>query len=104
MLNENYYQFWDNVVLINASNSEEAYKKSIIKGKEYQVIYKNHEEETVEWKFAGIREMVEIYNNLEDGEEIAYSEGFCRKKENILKMIPSKEKLGIFKWEKSHKK
>lgn len=103
LLNESNIPYYENTILIKADNSEEAYRKAVKYGK-VRVKYKNPDGDTVTWKFAGVRELVVIYSPLKDGEEIAYSEGYCRSEENIKKKIPSKNKLGVFEWERRMKK
>jgi len=103
-INDNYYLYYENTHLIKAHDSSEAYKKANEIGKSGETRHENPDGEIVEWKFAGVAELVEIYNKLEDGEEIAYSEGYTRKVDNIKKKIPPKEKLGVFVWEKRNRK
>ncbi len=95
--------YWDNMILISATNSEAAYKKAIRIGKEGEYKTINTDGNYLEWKFAGVRELVEIYDELEDGSEIAYSEGYCNNFENIRRLIPPKNKLSIFEFEKRMK-
>lgn len=94
VFNSNLY--YNNSILIKARNEEEAYKKANKFSKESEIDYMNTDGNKVEWKFAGVRELVEIYDKLEDGSEIAYSEGHTRSIKNLLKKIPPKHKLGVF--------
>jgi hypothetical protein len=92
--------YWDNLVLISATNSQMAYKKAIKYGKEGEDKTINTDGNYLEWKFAGVRELVEIYEELEDGGEIAYFEGHCNSFKKIRKQIPPKNKLSVFEFEK----
>ena len=104
LLNANYLPYYNNTILIKARNSEEAYKKALKYGKLGERKHLNPYDEIVRWKFAGVEELVEIYGELEDMEEIAYSEGYVRSVDNIKKKIPRKSELGVFSWENEMKK
>ncbi len=99
ILNEKNPEFWDNLVLIKAGGSDSAYKKANKIGNILSGPYTNTDGDYVEWKFAGVRELVEIYNPLEDCEELAYSEGSAPSFKAIRKLIPPKNKLGLFEFE-----
>jgi hypothetical protein len=96
VLNKTYILNWNNMRLVKARNAEEAYRKANMFGKECEDIYMNTDGNRVSWKFAGVRELLEIYDKFDDGSEIAYSEGYAKNLKYLLNKIPPKEKLGVF--------
>lgn len=63
-----------NYHLIEAENAESAYNKLILLGSSYNISYENRDGETIDEKFVGICDLVEIYEPLEDLSEIFYEE------------------------------
>lgn len=97
----NKYSYEDDLLLIKANNSEIAYKKALKLGKDLEHSYINTKNEIVEWKFVGIKELVEIFENLEDGNQITFYRGSVSKISEIKKLIPKKENLRCIAWEKN---
>jgi len=67
------YLVWENLILIEASNPEEAYKKAMKHG------YDNEHEVRIDGRkghcrFKGLKDLVKIYDELEDGSEIEWRE------------------------------
>lgn len=104
IINNKQCTYWENFVLINSVNHERAYKKALKYGKECENNYLDKNGNHVFWKFAGIKDLVELLNLLDDEQEITYKQGIKRSFLAIKKMVPSKNDLGLFKYEKYYKK
>jgi len=80
---------WTNTVLIQAPSIEEAYDRAIRIGREnYSMRYKAASGETCIWKVLGLSSLVPIYEDIEDGAEIGFTdEGFiaARTSESLVK-------------------
>jgi hypothetical protein len=83
---------WENTILVNATNMDEAYDKAVEFGREASTPYKGGPEGIdVQWVFEGIVSLLPIYEELGDGSEVAWAE--CTR---TLKTI---RRLGISKEE-----
>ena len=87
---------WVNTVLIRASSLDEAYEKSLALGANYNESYKNTDDEVVTVRFRGLRDLLLIYEKLEDGAEILYSEYDEITEAEIAEMVTPKEQLGAY--------
>jgi hypothetical protein len=90
------YLYWDDLVLIKAINTEKAYRKACIEGKLRENSYINSEGHRVKWKFAGLRELVMIHDEIEDCAELACYQGNVKSIKYIKRFIPQKNKLTVF--------
>lgn len=105
IINKNYCSYWDNLILIKAKNADEAYRKAKKYGKGEENSYINTDGNNVIRKFAGIKDLVEVLNSyLDDEQELTYKQGLKRNFSNIKKMIPPKDSLGLFIYDKYYKK
>jgi hypothetical protein len=86
---------WENLILISANSPEQAYGKAIESGRasEGPVMLDGRPGFC---KFKGLRELVLVYDDLEDGVELEWHELELTKKE-IEKLIRPKRKLHAFK-------
>jgi hypothetical protein len=87
---------WENYHLIKAENPEEAYKKAIKLGKLQEDKYTNTDGEKVKWIFEGLTLLMPIYEELEDGAEIGWTEHENKAVKTIKSRVKSKEKLQVF--------
>jgi Domain of unknown function (DUF4288) len=85
-----------NTILVNANSLEQAYEKALGFGEAYNETFINNEQEEVKVGFAGLRDLFLIYEKLEDGAEVLYSEYEEITEEEIAAMITPKEKLAAF--------
>jgi hypothetical protein len=80
---------WTNTILIQALSLEEAYDKAVKVAKEnYSMRYKAASGKTVSWKVLGLSSLVPIYEDIEDGAEIAFTDdGYisAKRSENMVK-------------------
>jgi len=95
------YSYCDNLTLIKAKNSEAAYKKALVFGKDMEHRYINTDDEIVESRFDGVAELDEVFETLEDGNQITYSQGFVKNLTDIKRLIPKKENLRGIAWERN---
>src|SRR5215475_3174036 len=88
------YQVWENLILIKAQNPEEAYQKALKHG------FDNEESVTIDgrqgWcKFKGLRSLVAVYEDIEDGAEIEWRE-YIVEKDMLESLVKAKENLPAF--------
>lgn len=83
-------------ILVNASDAEEAYTKALAFGTERNQEWHNNEGVLITVTFRGLHDLYEIYEELTDGAEIAYSKYEDISREDIERMIKPKEELGVF--------
>ena len=85
---------WENTVLIRANNLDEAYEKVVAIGNDQTEPYLGGPDGTpVQWVFEGITDLLPIYEQLEDGAEIAWAEHAPRKLKNLQKMVRQKDEF-----------
>jgi len=87
---------WVNQILIRANSLEEAYENSLARGALYNSSYLNSDGVQVTECFRGLRDLYLIYDKLEDGAEILYTEYDDLDETRIAAMITPKEKLAAF--------
>jgi hypothetical protein len=88
------YQVWENLILINAQSPEEAYQKAIKHG------FDSEGEVTIDGrkgrsKFKGLKTLVPVYEDIEDGAEIEWLE-YVVEKDKLDSLVKSKENLPAF--------
>jgi hypothetical protein len=85
---------WENLVLICANDPEEAFKKATDHGRlsEEELLIND---ERGFCKFKGIRKLVPIYEDLNDGAELEWHE-FELSPKQMESLIPQKEELQAF--------
>jgi len=85
---------WTNTILIQALSISEAYDKALKKGKEnYSIRYKATSGETVNWRVLGLSSLVPIYEDIEDGAEIAFTDEGRISAKRSENMIMSKREI-----------
>ena len=83
---------WENTRIIAAKTREEAYKKAIRLGKENSPSITNEGE----WRFVGISMLLPIYEELEDGAEVLWTDRGRMKQSKIDALVKTKEELPVF--------
>ena len=83
---------WENTRLICARNREQAYRKAITLGR------LGHPSKTKggEWRFAGISMLLPVYEEIEDGAEILWTDHGLLPIRKIKKLIKTKPRLSVF--------
>jgi hypothetical protein len=94
--NDDNLTVWVNTILIKASSLEEAYSKSNEHGLVYNSTYTNTDGEEVVTRFRGLRNLLLIYEPLEDGSEIMWEEYEDQTEQDIEELVTPKEQLGVF--------
>jgi hypothetical protein len=94
---------WGNHHLIKAKSPEEAFNKAVKLGEEKNYKFINSDGIEMESIFVGIGELLPIYEDIEDGAEIMWTdygnisnrkaERFVKSKKELLKSIIPKQKL-----------
>ena len=90
------YSAWENTIIIKAVNPEEAYKKAVKKGKSEAQPYKNTDGVMVQFIFEGLTSLNPIYEELEDGAEISWTEHEGKALKTIRGWTKKKKELEAF--------
>jgi hypothetical protein len=85
-----------NTTLIRADSPDEAYQKARHFGEGGESEYTNTDGNSVRIKFRGLRNLLPIYETLEDGAEILYEEISGLSNAEISKLVRDKSELAIF--------
>jgi hypothetical protein len=90
---ESQFLVWENTILVQADSLSEAFDKVEAEAKLHTEPYKGGKEGVpVQWLYEGISELIPVYDKIEDGVEIMFSE-YRRKLKNIRKDVLSKNDL-----------
>jgi uncharacterized protein DUF4288 len=83
---------WENTRLICARNREQAYQKALKLGR------LGHPSKTKggEWRFVGISMLLPVYEEIEDGAEILWTEYGALPIRTIKKLAKKKRQLSVF--------
>lgn len=85
-----------NTTLIRAGSPEEAYERSLERGKQSEMSYPNTDGEIVTVRFRGLRNLHVIHEELEHGSEILYERKEDVNEEQIRQFVRSKAELSVF--------
>ena len=90
---------WENQIILEAENPEEAYFKATEFGKleESEMFDADDEDRKGCWKFEGLTSLLPIYEELKDGAEIKWTEHLNRSVKTIRGRVKSKNELEVFK-------
>ena len=81
---------WENTILVEAANMDEAYDKTLMFAARQTNPYKGGREAVdVQWLFEGVSKLLPIYEKLEDGSELFWAP-HTRKLKNIRARIRTK--------------
>lgn len=85
---------WTNTILVNAASIEEAYDKAIKIGKKnYTTRYKAASGKICSWKVLGISSLVPIYEDIEDGAEIGFTDEGMLAVKTSNQLVKTKKEL-----------
>lgn len=85
-----------NFVIIHARSPEAAYIRACGLGKSGNTSYINEKGKRVTIRFRGLRNLDVIYDSLEDGCEIMYTERLGVTEKGITKLVRAKRDLEVF--------
>ena len=84
---------WENTVLIKARDLNDAYRKTVAIAKSQTEPYKGGPKAVdVRWIFEGVTDVLPVYEEIEDGAEILWSE-YTRKLKTIRRSTKSKHQV-----------
>jgi hypothetical protein len=86
-----------NWLLIDAASPDDAFEKAIACGKEGEQSYANPDGQLVTIHFCGLRDLIVIYEDLEDGAELYYEERVGVPEDEILRTIRTRNDLSVFR-------
>jgi len=87
---------WRNLTLVHASSPEDAYKRAISLGQEGDTEYLNPAGKLVTIRFRGLSYLDVIHDQLEHGAELMFHSSISVDKDDLQKMLRSKEELQLF--------
>jgi hypothetical protein len=87
---------WVNEILIQADSLDKAYEKALSYGARYNETYTNADGGLVTVRFRGLKHLYLIYDKLEDGAQLLYSEYDDLTEADIAAMITPKEQSAAF--------
>ena len=85
------------LILINAHSPDEAYERAVNLGREGESEYLNPAGKRVVVKFRGLVALNVIYDKLEHGAELRYSEDIGVPETKIAEMVKGREQLSVFR-------
>lgn len=88
------YLVWENLILIHANDPEEAYEKAVRHGLASEEEVRINGQEGY-CRFKGLKKLIKIYEEIEDGAEIEWRE-YELSKVAIEALIPPKQELHAF--------
>jgi hypothetical protein len=87
---------WENTIILKAPSRDAAYKKALKLASQNQSAFSNEKDRnTGQWKLMGLTDLLPLYEPLEDGAEILWSE---RKTTfaALTRRVKKKNQLGVF--------
>ena len=87
---------WYNLTLIRAESAEEAYAKALQFGHQSETTETRPDGSLQTTRFRGLRDLLVIYEEPEDGSELLYEERRDLSEKELLASIRPKEKLSVF--------
>lgn len=85
-----------NMRLIRADSPEVAYTKALALGREDETAYLNPAGQQVSIEFLGLADLSVIYDPLEDGAELAYTQYLVGSRQESEKVIRDRSNLTVF--------
>lgn len=86
-----------NLILVEASSPDHAYERSMELGKQGEASYRNPEGRNVLVRFLGLADLSVVYDELEHGAELAYTEQLVEPEQNTLDLARAKGELSVFR-------
>jgi len=88
----------ENTHLIRATSPQVAYRKALRIGRAWAADppYRNIEGKLCRWRFVGLTNLLPVYEPLEDGAEVFWTEHSNRQVSTIERLVRAKEQLQAF--------
>jgi catechol 2,3-dioxygenase-like lactoylglutathione lyase family enzyme len=86
-----------NTCLVEAASADEAYDKAMELGRDEEHEYANPKGRRVRTRFVGLRELVEVFEPLEDGAELTFQERVGISDLETRRLVARREELSVFK-------
>ncbi len=86
-----------NLVLVDADSPDQAYERAVELGKQGESSYRNPEGRNVLARFLGLADLSVVYDELEHGAELAYTEQLVRSDEDTSHLVRPRSQLSIFR-------
>lgn len=86
---------WENTIILQAGDREEAYEKAI-RLAQSESVFENNRGRKGHWVFEGLTSLHPIYDELKDGTEILWEEHGNRTLAKIRSWVKSKTELEVF--------
>jgi hypothetical protein len=87
---------WENTILLKAPNREAAYKKAIRLSKNRPTFESEDGKRKGRWVFLGLTDLLPIYEEIEDGAEILWTEHKNKTVKNVRARVRQKHELTVF--------
>jgi hypothetical protein len=89
---------WGNHHLIKASSIEQAFDKAVKIGREGEYKFINSDNIEMEWIFVGIGDLLPIYEDIEDGSELMWTDyGFISNRRTMRMSFEKQELMNLIK-------
>jgi hypothetical protein len=88
------FPIWENLILIKADNPEEAFEKAMINGRNSEAPITIHGVSGY-LRFKGLKDLILIYDELEDGAELEWME-YEVNKEKLSQIVRTKQDMHAF--------
>jgi len=85
-----------NMHLIRADSPETAYTKALALGREGETTYLNPADQQVSIEFLGLADLSVIYEPLEDGAELAYTQHIVGSRQESERFVRDRNNLTVF--------
>jgi hypothetical protein len=85
-----------NLILVRANSPDEAYEKALKFGKAAETSYDNPDGKAVQFSFEGLSDLVDIYEDLEDGAEISFLYKVGLSEKQIKSLVRPRNCLPVF--------
>ncbi len=86
-------QVHGNYILINAENAKRAYEKAEKIGRENEYEFENTDNVKMKWKFEGISQVLPIYDDIQNGNELFYCDYGQISSRRAKKIVTNKKEI-----------
>jgi hypothetical protein len=87
---------WENTILIRAKNRDIAFKKAVAIGREGSEAWDEGTGRKGIWRFEGLTNLLPVYDKIENGSEVLWTEHRGRTVKKIKSFVKTKKDLSVF--------